>query len=1203
MKKKLLFVLMICAILAVTAVVFVGCKETKLANPRNLNMVDGYFTWGAVDGADGYLIYFNDDLINRYYVQDTYLAIDSPEIRSSLKSGTVNYMYIRAVNLDKNNLPTNESDRSLIKFDYSRQLATPNKVTLKGDKFSWRAVSEAKDYQAYVRRDGEEEGQLYKLNWATGTASVSGTILDLPTGSLYYVSIVACAEGYESSVPSVEVPYDRTVVNVDELQFFANVDGKATRLTEEEEDKVFGAEISVKQDSKITITDNLGNQYALEEGEIVTGDYEVKFDISSKKASLTKVTNYYVYTAQYEQGLRLSRSEEGYSIAIVLGDGMTYSVKDDQGKLLTEYADNSVNQGTAFVGGTFTITVAKESEEISVTTGGTFVDPNEAIDGKWPVTLHYNYKGSPADLVVYAEDGRTMQTPDTPSRKGYVFEGWYEDAICLIKAEFGSKMSYFKITAPTDLYAKWSEQAEQPEDPEDPGEQPEDPQPVDPEQPGTECDYHFDANGDGKCDKCNQTMPAFEQPEDTLGTIYLDASNFEWFGSDGAVINVHIWYTDGSNNNWPGAKMTLNAQGLYEAQYYTSRQVKGVIFTRNDPNPNPNEGIPTEWDRIELGEFAFDPARPVYLLKTYHHADGVTVFTGKWLGLNEAEQEEIAGDKQLYLDFRNVEWFAADGAKLYAYIWYTDSTHNAEYPGKQMTFTTDASAVHYAATVDYASNLTIAGIIFTRNDPSKPLGSDEGTWNKLEMSLEKGNLAFDGDKPSLVLESVNGNSFEGNWETWNTQGNPVVIEPQPEEPEEPQAWDGTIKIDLSDIHWFADNGCVPYLHVWYEGGAVNASYPGAKMSGGQKGIWTYKTDAAKTLAGLLVVRVNAEGTEMYNKSGDLEDNANHFLHLSESDLSEIPLDERNISEGGEQEPVAESLTLYYYNTNGWSDVYAYAWLQVDAVSQEYLGAWSGTKMTAVQGKAGWFQVAVNSHAAHVIFNNGNGGEGNQTSDLAIDSAKPYYNEGWSADMAAPAVETRTLYFYNAGSWEDVYAYAWSGDGDGAVKYLGNWAGTKMTAVEGKDGWFKVDVNTNASKVIFNNGRNEGDGQQKTDDLTIDSSKPYYKDGWNAELVEEEPWDGTLTVSITWGEFAKDGAVAYLYVWYTSDDVGKEENAAFPGVKMTDNGDGTWSGMIDTSKLFKGLIIVRCSPEGEKWNQSADIKELPVDHSLVIESMS
>ena len=161
MKKKLFFVLTICILTAAALVALSGCGNKKLDNPRGLFITDDeYFTWNEVEGADGYIVYFNDNESKRFYITDNYISVDQPEILSSLISGQTNRIYIRAVTLDANKLPDKKSDRSMILFNYVRQLSTPNKVAMKNDQFSWKSVAGATDYKAMVRRSGESEGKL-----------------------------------------------------------------------------------------------------------------------------------------------------------------------------------------------------------------------------------------------------------------------------------------------------------------------------------------------------------------------------------------------------------------------------------------------------------------------------------------------------------------------------------------------------------------------------------------------------------------------------------------------------------------------------------------------------------------------------------------------------------------------------------------------------------------------------------------------------------------------------------------------------------------------------------------------------------------------------------------------------------------------------------------------------------------------------------
>ena len=74
-------------------------------------------------------------------------------------------------------------------------------------------------------------------------------------------------------------------------------------------------------------------------------------------------------------------------------------------------------------------------------------------------------------------------------------------------------------------------------------------------------------------------------------------------------------------------------------------------------------------------------------------------------------------------------------------------------------------------------------------------------------------------------------------------------------------------------------------------------------------------------------------------------------------------------------------TLIYFDStgSGWSQPYIYTW----SGSSAQCGAWPGSKMVAVEGVPGLFVFGLPEAPENVIFNNGNGGDGNQTQDLVF----------------------------------------------------------------------------------------------------------------------------------------------------------------------------------------------------------------------------
>ena len=1091
MKRKLFLVLLTVCVLALVTGALVGCG-TKLANPQHMGLVDGNFVWGPVEGADGYLIYFNDNEADRFYTTDTKLSIDNPNIRSNLKSGTINGMWVRAVTL-KGNLPDKMSDRSLWLFSYSKKLATPNSVKLKGQKFSWRSVSDATDYKALVRKDGETEATEYNMTWATGTASINGTIDDLPDGYTYHVSIIAVAEGYENSDPSVDITYDRSVTNVDKAIYYLSVGDNRYTFVEDANDNVYRLQVNCEAGATLAVSDSKGKTYAFAATSAVQSpvteksDYIITLDDATGTLTGEKVLAYYLYVGSATTGVRLNLSQGVYSTTMVLTESQTYVVKDGSDNIVRNYAEGSVSEGVAGAAGTFVLTV-DAGGAIKVTVGQAQESGSGSggsqLDGQWPVSFDYNYDGAPDPVVAYAKDNRAVNTPATPIRNGYEFAGWYEDSYCLIVAEFGSTRSLFTITAPTTLYAKWTPSTTAVECTDH----------VDANgdgqcdrcgkkmtvvcsthidlnndgqcdrcgtKLGVSCDYHVDSDGDGVCDKCLRTMPV---DEDTYGKIYLDVTSFTWFGDANAVINVYIWYTDGENTGFPGTVMTKIAEGMYEASYYTSRTIKGVIFTRNNPNRNPAEGEKTEWDRIELGEFAFNPATPVYKLRAYNKTEDSVTFTGKWLAVGEQDQTDPVLDDNieyasLYLDFRDIEWYDSNDAVLKGYVWYAEGGDNAQYPGATLTFTTDQSAQHYAGYVQYNSAKTPAGVIFTR------LGPDGTEWNKLEIS----DFTFDAAYPAYRLETANGNQCTGHWETaaeaLSSTGT-ITSDPTPD------------RQYVMVYYYNAAGWSKVCLHYWNDSGLHNEAWPGAAMTAveGHEGWYRAQLDKEATNV------IFNDGTEAGAKTDELTIDLTK-LYYKEGWNATYPV--------AEPDPTPTEVTVYYYNQYNWANVKAYVWINDVAHAVD----WPGAAMTAVEGHDGWYSLTVGASYKYIIFNDGTD-SGSKTTDLTIAQGKPYYYQGtWLADYPEQVQP-------DAG-WDgvltfDITAVDWF-ENDGCVAYIYVWyvdgtnngwptaataAATRATRTAAGVYTYRIDTTKILSGAIVVRGNAAGtEFHNKTGDIT------------------------------------------------------------------------------------------------------------------------
>ncbi len=180
------------------------------------------------------------------------------------------------------------------------------------------------------------------------------------------------------------------------------------------------------------------------------------------------------------------------------------------------------------------------------------------------------------------------------------------------------------------------------------------------------------------------------------------------------------------------------------------------------------------------------------------------------------------------------------------------------------------------------------------------------------------------------------------------------------------------------------------------------------------------------------------------------------------------------------------------------------------------GSWDGYKLP-------------NEGNADYNFNTENLGAGNYSLTFTVDTRKHSLN----LDVKKLDVTTYTATFTTNAEWENVYAYAWSGDGETATKFLGDWPGTKLEAV---DGVYTVSIETTDApeKIIFNNG-NTGEGNQTGDLEFVNGGAYEFKAATGEDDPELEAPEGWVS-AITNGNLAGEDASSFVMKEYPSTDV-------------------------------------------------------------------
>lgn len=167
------------------------------------------------------------------------------------------------------------------------------------------------------------------------------------------------------------------------------------------------------------------------------------------------------------------------------------------------------------------------------------------------------------------------------------------------------------------------------------------------------------------------------------------------------------------------------------------------------------------------------------------------------------------------------------------------------------------------------------------------------------------------------------------------------------------------------------------------------------------GVVEMQADGNERYSAKVILSVG-DGVEIYDNNGTMYQNYagdfNGKAKIAGEHTFIITLGESNMITVIEpQHPIIPhdtKTTVYYTNSKGWSNVYAYLW---NYSSNKQKVAWPGEKLSVI-GTSGYgekqYCIEVDySQYDRIIFNNGSGGAGNQTKDLVVSQAvSGYYGE-------------------------------------------------------------------------------------------------------------------------------------------------------------------------------------------------------------------
>lgn len=179
-----------------------------------------------------------------------------------------------------------------------------------------------------------------------------------------------------------------------------------------------------------------------------------------------------------------------------------------------------------------------------------------------------------------------------------------------------------------------------------------------------------------------------------------------------------------------------------------------------------------------------------------------------------------------------------------------------------------------------------------------------------------------------------------------------------------------------------------------------------------------------------------------------------------------------------QVKAAENTTIYFLNSDEWAEVGAYIYGE----QGELLGGWGTTTAEPATELGGnWMKVtATGTPPCSIIFYNK--ANDSERAELYLPTAENIYvtakaqsftsREEAEASLAASALASTKVYFYNSEGWTTVNAYVWGTSNDSA---LPGWPGVTAAESEIGEKWMELEVPADpAFHVIFFNAENDAE---------------------------------------------------------------------------------------------------------------------------------
>ncbi|MCR5231784.1 MAG: starch-binding protein [Acholeplasmatales bacterium] len=449
-----------------------------------------------------------------------------------------------------------------------------------------------------------------------------------------------------------------------------------------------------------------------------------------------------------------------------------------------------------------------------------------------------------------------------------------------------------------------------------------------------------------------------------------------------------------------------------------------------------------------------DEGQTIFVVVEVYGIDGTTLTE-----VYTYTRVEAIGAISLYFA-NNYNW-----TNVNAYCW-NDSTgaKNASWPGVALTETAKDEDGNTCYVCEFDLDV-FDHIIF-----------NDGSSQTVDISVT--------DSKEYIISGTNYNKFsvsESEFKPYTGTDNPDPVDPDPEDPEVLTVY------FKNDNNWTNVNA-----YMWNSQTLVNnGQWPGVAINSvgmDIDGYTAYALDVDLTQFDRIIFNDgNNQTDDLFLSSTTTGFTVNGSAYTFTSYVNPDP-----------EDPVDPELTtIYFANTNNWTNVNAYMWNSQTLVNN---AQWPGVKLDQIgTDNNGNSVYSVNidlNDFDRIIFNDGS----NQTDDLVLTSTTTGFTatgEAYNYDTNPVSNNEITLYYADKNDWSDVYVYLWNSQ---TYNQASSWPGIKLEVIGTDTTGYKVYSVTvdldEYDRVIFTNNN----GGQTVDLEITNTTTGFIQNGYDGSKL-------------------------------------------------------------------------------------------------------